>query len=127
MKLSEAIRLGSMLKPQARGVFYNCDNKSTCANGAALDAIGALDTDEECSSLNNTRLCEAFPLAAATGHGCPVCGTPQTIGGEFYWVIAHLNDSIHKWTREQIADWVETIEAQHAEPVREAAQIEVPA
>ena len=36
MRLSEAIRLGSMLKPQAFDAFF--DGVGTCANGAARDA-----------------------------------------------------------------------------------------
>ncbi len=40
MKLSEAIRLGAMLKPQIKQDHYH--NGSTCAFGAALDAVGQL-------------------------------------------------------------------------------------
>lgn len=41
MQLSEAIRLGAMLKPQIRCGFF--DGQGTCAVGAAADAIGRLD------------------------------------------------------------------------------------
>lgn len=47
---------------------------------------------------------------------CPACA----LGGEGTVLIAHLNDH-HSWTREQIADWVETIEAAQPVPVEAEA------
>jgi len=44
MRLSDAIRLGAMLKPQAYGGFHF--EGRTCAMGAALDACGRLDAVE---------------------------------------------------------------------------------
>ena len=41
MRLSEAIRLGAMLKPQAFARFF--DGHGTCVFGAAADAVGELD------------------------------------------------------------------------------------
>lgn len=42
MKLSEAIRLGAMLKPQAFGADIEGD--STCAIGAAIEAPRAVES-----------------------------------------------------------------------------------
>ena len=100
----EAIRLGAALKPQAFGVVFN--GIGTCAMGAAADAIGMLD--KYC--IDYVQLWPVtFMLHLQT---CPVClrkgDTCQT------GTIPHLNDT-HKWTRTQIADWIEPIElAWHA-------------
>jgi hypothetical protein len=109
MTLSEAIRLGSMMKPQTFGIFY--DGIGTCANGAARDACGAL---ESFASLETY-----FPIAASIAKQCPICGErsdscADNLGG----LIAHINDD-HRWTRERIADWVETVEASAATTTEE--------
>ena len=103
MKLSEAIRLGSMLKPQGFGTFR--DEEGTCALGAALDACGAL---EEHQLGRMVRLHSLFPLLNdINGLSCPVC---EDVGeGHDENTIPHLNDE-HRWTREQIADWIQGIE-----------------
>lgn len=94
MKLSEAMRLGAMLHPQHFYAAWMLDDRqeilATCALGAA-NVAGYED--------------DGFALWAAT---CPVCANLAP------WhnvssIIAHLNDD-HRWTRETIADWVETIE-----------------
>lgn len=91
LKLSEAIRLGAMLKPQAYGRFYN--GYGTCALGAALDASGQL------------------PLCNRDFHA----RVKRTFGASF-WLRARIiwRNDVNRWSREQIADWVETIENQHA-------------
>lgn len=105
MRFSEAIRLGAMMKPQAFDVAS--DGVGTCANGAACDAIGI-----DVYDARGYRA--AFPFASEPMVACPVCRKAKlnyspTLGGN----VAHLNDD-HRWTREQIADWIETIEAQPA-------------
>jgi hypothetical protein len=102
MTLSEAIRLGSMLGPQIRGRYYG-PNHSSCAIGAALLAIGK---DAETSPA------PYFPQLHIVAV-CPSCNLlPKRFPNSHFslWaIIAHLNDA-HRWTRQQIADWVETIE-----------------
>ena len=101
MKLSEAIRLGAMLHPQAfRQVQRYRDLKvvATCAIGAAKEAGYPIYT-----LWQNLPRCEP--------HSCPVADCRYGLRRRLYltsW-IAHLNDK-HRWTREQIADWVETVE-----------------
>lgn len=96
MRLSEAIRLGSMMKPQAFGA-YHVRHKS-CALGAARDAgFGKTQDDINAEALV-----------------CPVCD----IQLQQMVMVVHLNDR-HRWTRERIADWVDTIE-----PAREAVMPE---
>lgn len=133
MKLSEAIRLGAMLKPQAfgtqwetrlkagwRGWLLRQRENATCAFAAALDAHpcatklvpwtesrslrGLVATDGEFS--------EALILPQEwqviyEHRECPAChGYPENV----FNLISHLNDT-HRWTRERIADWVEAIES----------------
>lgn len=95
MRLSEAIRLGAMLKPQAFGE-YNTGN-TTCALGAAMDA-------------SNLRCSEELHVLWSWIDGtamCPACADGERHIGHI--IAAHLNDR-HRWTREQIADWVATVE-----------------
>lgn len=111
LKLSEAIRLGARLKPQGR-TFLTHDGR-TCAVGAALDVCGRLDADAPESK--NWHVAEMlWPWAAVViperiVH--PVTG--QAYGATALRLITSLND-LHDWTREQIADWVATIEPQDA-------------
>lgn len=97
MKLSDAIRLGAMMKPQCYGSYHK--GKGSCAIGAALDAVGAEECDEEV----------LWPWLEKL-EDCPVCNQAD---GET--IIPHLNDK-HRWTREQIADFVQTIEAAQQTP-----------
>lgn len=144
MKLNEAIRLGAMMKPQAfgelrgrrlktgwRGWFLREREAVTCAWGAALDAHhlptkmvprserlsqlrGAISEPEgamvEVSCVPDEWSVLYMPVV------CPACsGFPESV----FNLIAHLNDT-HYWTRERIADWVETLESpQSADAVRE--------
>lgn len=104
MRLSEAIRLGAMLKPQAFGTFRartaTRDDgaflglriiESTCALGAACDA------GYKRSGIDQVHV------------WCPACSLRAGV----LFHAMHLNDT-HRWTREQIADWVESIELQQA-------------
>jgi len=96
MKLSEAIRLGAMLRPQA---FSASTRHGTCAVYAALDAIGQF----------NNRRYEFFPILNLEKQQCPECGSTHYGYSTLAGTIFHLNDE-HHWTRERIADWVATIE-----------------
>jgi hypothetical protein len=99
MKLSEAIRLGAMLKSQAFGELG--DAIGTCALGAAYEARG-VSFYGEMDDLPP----DWYPLLVNTRECCPVCGRRDLIGS----VIAECLNDAHRWTRERIADWVETME-----------------
>jgi hypothetical protein len=107
MRLSEAIRLGAMLKPQGYGLLVGADG--SCALGAAADACGQLDEVRRTYGFSKAYefLNEAFPVLSAT-EDCP--GKPH-LRGRVTSIIVYLNDH-QRWTREAIADWIETIEAQ---------------
>jgi hypothetical protein len=105
MKLSAAIRIGSMTTKQIIGLAHDGGN-GRCAIGAALDAAGEQPAKRPESNGNfmpmwSLRLRQLFPIARVTLGDMDVCQT-----------IWHMNDS-GRFTREQIADWVETIEAYH--------------
>jgi hypothetical protein len=105
MKLSEAIRLGSMNGPQVFGRLGDFSG-GTCAQGAAVLAIGLMPDAFKGISIQ-ARFIDAFPVSVIPVR-CPECETRNVAGN----VMAHLNND-HKWTRERIADWVETIERAH--------------
>ena len=91
MKLSEAISLGSTLSPQAFGHYV--DNRGgRCAWAAALEAMGIARPDAQ---WNWTRRVV----------NCPHCQISNMVAA----LIIHLNDR-HGWTRNQIAEWISTIE-----------------
>lgn len=111
MKLSEAIRLGAMLKPQAHG--GSADGLGSCALLAASEAAGVEPIDlERYRSVNYPALERVFPLLTEVVT-LPDCGMKaRGIEAQLFVAIYRLNDSCG-WTREAIADWVETIERQH--------------
>jgi hypothetical protein len=122
LRLSEAIRLGAMLRPQFFGASSGTlpDGRvGTCAMGAALEAIG-FGPKEFC--VIRPPMLEPWTDFALQEERCPVvdCAKPNTISG----VAAHLNDA-HKWTREAIADWVEQMEAKHLPAVVQEEQAEL--
>jgi hypothetical protein len=97
MKLSEAILLGAMMSPQAFRALFR--DEGACALGAALLAVGPISEPAIRSVLKR------WPWAMTVSTDCPGCGHSCPVFG----VITHLNDT-HRWTREQIAEWVASIE-----------------
>lgn len=125
MKLSEAIRLGSMIRPQGFGRYWP-DGKTSCALGAAFEAGGLRDHIEQAYNSDVTGLLPPIWATFLDGpQQCPRCSWANekipTLS-----VITHLNDD-HKWTREQIADWVATIEPSEASEVVPPAVVAVEA
>lgn len=97
MRLSEAIRLGAMLMPQAFGAMHMEQHgvRSSCAIGAATDALGL--------STATGGIYKEFPyLTVILEQRCHLCHFTALYPLE---MVSHLND-YHRWTRERIADWV---------------------
>lgn len=147
MKLSEAIRLGAMLRPQLHGGMYSLrdvavpgdvlglrrERVASCALGAAYEAVSA--GRRMVPSTGESRPFRGDAVAAGemieiidTPHewrvlfitvACPMCAAVEQV----LRTIPHLNDD-HIWTREQIADWVATIEPQDA-PAEEPQPVAV--
>jgi hypothetical protein len=119
MRLSEAIRAGSKLRPHNTQSGYHeregFDMErgehiiSSCALAAAAEAVNPLCAPDPCfvedreAAIDKT-LEVNFGVMLDTAATCPVCplGHPDNL----FQVIAHLND-LHCWTREEIADFVE--------------------
>lgn len=115
MRLSEAVRLGSMLNPQGFLCLKDIERDEgddeqcvTCALGAAMDAmgiqVGGLDPMGRLENLFPRIADEFVPtlyeLARVTvDHEMPM--TPDTLGG----YISCLNDTGY-YSREWIADWL---------------------
>jgi hypothetical protein len=106
MKLSEAIILGSTLKPQNIGGWYN-GKDGTCALGAALDAVGKLKSKGGWSD----KVKKIWPWLKwpVTNFNCKACGRKHIHVDDMEDVVIHMNDN-HERTRESIASWVAEIE-----------------
>lgn len=115
MRLSEAMRLGAMNRPQARKDYQK--DGATCAMGAALDACGVLGSLGEPRTMAERR----WPLLMA-----PLVRHPESDNYmcPLWDAIITLNDHFN-WTREQIADFVETIEQAQTTPERETVSASV--
>lgn len=104
MKLSEAIRLGAMATVQGFGADSIFSDDAPCALGAARLAAGIQQPSE---SIVFPELMRHWPVLAKRT-SCPECRKHDEVAIGTVW---HLNDE-HKWSRERIADWVESIEPQ---------------
>src|ERR1041385_9092846 len=93
LRLSEAIRLGAMLRPQGRDAFVD-EQHRTCALGAAIDAIGQLDRGGFYDIPAEWEWCW-YGMLDCRDYQCPACGATTSA----MRVITHLNDN-HLWTRE---------------------------
>lgn len=101
MKLSEAIRLGSMAWP--KGDIHLFDGESACSIGAALLAVGEKLIPYETKAKYN-RFCELWPEADTN-----VMLPDTNWSVPLIKAIWSLNDG-YRWSRERIADWVESLE-----------------
>jgi hypothetical protein len=128
MRMSEAIRLGSMLGPQADGHFYL--DGAMCAQGAALAASGFALSDKTHPEVAHNEIRARWPWLDDVVVPCPACEVRQSVRG----LIPHLNNGTgpypfvcgeHGWSREQIADWLETVEPQEAEAPEVVPVLEV--
>lgn len=122
MKLSEAIMLGSTTTKQAFRAYVTPDGR-TCAMGSALHSIGTnlsqleLGPDTQICPLEKVRrICLSiwpWTVGMTDQPNCPACGLGEHdyLGGwgDYVGLIIHLNDG-HEWTREQIAEYISTIE-----------------
>lgn len=102
--MSEAIREGAKLRPQARG--WTIKDGKTCATGAALEAIEGTVNESDLGYVE--RLFSLYPYTR-TKADCPEACGHYDGDSTVLSMIAHLND-VHRWTREAIADWLEEIE-----------------
>lgn len=127
MRLSEAMRLGAMWREQ--GFFTLLSQGKSCALGAVAEAIG-LELEDKFYDPGNEHvapeLFKAYP-ELYTRIACPSEPDPDV----FCWeqtlsdTIMHLNDA-HRWTRQQIADWIEFLEkTQFNKPIEQAEEAQL--
>lgn len=131
LKISEHIRAGAKLRPLARHGFFQVERSgeidpatgeapkviASCSLGALAESAGLVDGLLAADILKSLalvyidpdKLFQKFPELNNTGYDCPRivedCKYSSTSLGT---IIFHLNDQ-HKWTREQVADWVESV------------------
>lgn len=109
MKLSEAIRDGAKMCPQAFGTTED-GSGGRCALGAAMLSMGCLIHKLE-SHFPDLRTTVKNPCECVQA-GARLVGLEDIYNdNSLAVVIAHLNDQ-HKWSREAIAEWVEVAEKQ---------------
>jgi hypothetical protein len=103
MKYTDAIRLGATLAPQAFGMSY--DDGAICANAGAFVAAGGSAIDQMPDDYHSAVFLHGcWPGLRQRVH-CPVeCGIESSVCG----IAAHLNDA-HRWTRNQISDYLDTV------------------
>ncbi len=136
MTLSEAIRLGSTLRPQAFGdlrkevcVQGGKPVYGSCALGAAFEAGACREVPKISDGRglairggNNepggftTIIPEQWYKIMQVTHHCPECGVVKALS----MLIPHIND-VHMWSRHEIADLVAGVEAR--ESLRETQAI----
>ena len=122
--LSSAIRLGATLRPQAFGQFFQICNgvKCSCVIGAAIEGMelqsppqGFLEWLLNCFKQGEVsrfnRLERQFPILNEYVDWPVESAHAQA---KTVLIMADLNDK-HHWSRERIADWIETIEGKKQE------------
>lgn len=107
MKLSVAIRLGALIRPQCSDWMFWAGG--SCVLGAAVEAVGLLTYDPFYRINWLKDVPPAWHLGDVTA--CPLCDS----FGERRLMLAHLNDH-HRLTRGRIADYVEQWERAQDEP-----------
>jgi hypothetical protein len=108
-KLSELIRIGATLRPQITcGCFFDTDHDSgqagSCAFGAAYEAgTGKVVYPGDLTPLY--WLNETFGFDKVIQR---VTNPETQESDDLFYAVNILNDAYH-WTREEIADWLESI------------------
>lgn len=109
MKLSTAIRIGSMTTRQIKGIWDDGDN-GRCALGAACDAVNYRTVHMgRMSYLLDSNIAELFPILSHDVYITSSIGILTLGMMSLGWYITRLNDS-YGISREKIADYVESIE-----------------
>lgn len=113
MTLADAIRKGAMQRPQCDGLFVRSlvtgEVTRTCVLAAAHEGVfgappGVDGEDEDTDAVMTSLIRAGYDLLAHVPE-CPQCGRE---GGLLGYTLFHLNDD-HEWTREAIADWLDTL------------------
>jgi hypothetical protein len=119
MKLSDAIRKGAKLNNKTTKAYK--DSNGTCAFGAALEGL-------EYDLVNKSDTILTFLCHSAWPESLNIVTHPIYKNNCCLFIaITELND-IHNWTREQIADWIDSLTAKKTvvekEEIKEGAKKE---
>lgn len=114
LKLWEAAKLGSLIRPKAMGFFYRVKTKGSCFLGAAAEAVGC-DITSNIDDLMHVQNCLDFnwgdflslpvPVIFVTKYAKYIVGSNSITIRSF---LACLND-YSAMSREEIADIAEEI------------------
>ncbi len=93
--LADLIRKGSLIRPQIFGTYVSLNG--TCVVGAATDGLWGegWSGHKAIMALPNISLSLRRPCDCRSDYA----------QYQLWQIMIHLNDD-HRWTREQIADWV---------------------
>ena len=109
MKLSEAILLNGVSKPQGFGSDSITSLDAPCVLGGALQCVGKQIVTQDDSAKNYGLVRHQWPWVWQSAT-CPVIGCRGLTGSyDFVEALWHLND-IHQWTRSRISEWVSQFE-----------------
>lgn len=110
MRFAEAMRLGAALRPQAFGELF--DSVGSCAMGAVMEAVGAMTPSRllsmdpfKASMDGHASLQQKYPWIYKTIVKHPITGIDFPLNH----TVVDLNN-YYRWNREQIADWVDTVD-----------------
>jgi hypothetical protein len=110
IRLSEAIREGAKIRPQSFVSFFEVMDGCTlgsCALGAAVEAVRGAPVPDHAVHYQLPDFIQDNFARVNEVVNCPIEGCPhQPV--ELMYMIMELNDA-HYWTREQIADWLESL------------------
>jgi hypothetical protein len=104
-ELASFIRAGASRRPeQAYGDYFK-GQRASCALGAAYEGMYRLP--RQADGVKPTKDLEwFFDCLEGTVRSCPAEGCRKRL--TLAAIIVHLNDD-HRWSREQIATWLESI------------------
>jgi len=113
MKLSEAIMMNGMTKPQGFGPdsVYSVD--APCVIGGALQVMGEQTPNRYEDHKNYGSFYGLWPWTKNKAV-CPLGCSSIFKVSSYSHIIFHLND-LHRWTRAQIAAWVASVEPREEE------------
>jgi hypothetical protein len=105
-ELAEFIRAGAVRRPDQAFSDYYRGRSASCALGAAYEGMYRLPT--QANGLRPTKDLEwFFDCLEGSVRKCPGGdGCKKTLS--LASILVHLNDD-HKWSRERIASWLDTL------------------
>jgi hypothetical protein len=103
-ELAKAMAEGLSRRPDQAFGNYFVGRRASCALGAAYEGLYRLP--EEAGQILPRRLERLFDCLEGTSRRCPEEGCRKKV--MLAAIIVHLNDD-HRWSRERIAAWVESL------------------